>query len=357
MSPAAALQGDRAKAKREERIADGQDYLAQFLAERIEYPWPDGSINHYGNGIPSSYLYSHYVKTGPDPLLRQQEFGEAVRALGYRSSRDDENRVTWPSFYFGWAEIDSTRLSRAEGEVASQLTSAVWSEGYDRILRDHMERVHPGEDGGRLVGVGEDQRFEPTCKHVMPDAVLKTLRNERDALVAAAKADGTFSRLMADQFGPFLRWRPGDPDPCLLSAIEPARRALARAESELSDVEDRFLEVKAAYDATAKEEPAPKQEDDRPLTVLDQMTAGIMSRTARPRDRRAAAEKAALDAADEVRWAQAVVDRAADRLRRAAEAAAEPFWPMGWTNPDEEAVSAEHEAKLAVEEQRRAAAW
>ena len=219
-------------------------FLTAFLDARRTMPWP-----MYGEGnARAAALYTAYseaateagltkpsaiarVGDSAEPLLSPRDFGLALKELGFKTDRD-----TAGNFYP--ALLPMTRDELARERVREEVSEPVWFDLYDQSEARHMETFDHGTRTIRTENEFATDDEPKFTEHEEPkpcECDIQQLVNERskanlaalDAFMAAREEDGTIDRLVEEEYGPFLRWRPGDEDPT--KAWRKARNVAARA--------------------------------------------------------------------------------------------------------------------------------
>jgi hypothetical protein len=167
--------------------------LAAFLEARLGSPWTYWAEWH----APAGALYDAYAaEAGADPerrVMTRNEFSPAVEALGFTKTKNAGG------FVFEGLTVE-TRAQRARRNVVATLGAPL----RDQARSEHEARAHA------------DGSYCDPWRHPIPDNVLAAIAAQVEADPARIEA-----RIEAE-YGAFLRWRPGDPDPNV--AIEAARR-------------------------------------------------------------------------------------------------------------------------------------
>ena len=190
-----------------------------FLDEHRRHPWPvwmgdydpaaramfagiaplaDADAGAEGAGIYGVYVA--YVAALGDPSLRtlgQPELGAELK------SRPWTGHIRFPEgVVYRGLSIES-RAQRAESEVRR---SMFWDDIYGRLRDASMERH-----------VASCQR--PECDHQPPVSAVERLLDAATAEIAAMvltpDQQAEVDRLVEERYGPFLRWRDGDPIPAV----------------------------------------------------------------------------------------------------------------------------------------------
>lgn len=205
--------------------------IEDWVTLRLAKPWAGRIIDHDGGETDAMALYERYVAdmdaAGDSRVLSHKLFGVAMGADPRLSRR--RTKTGW--FYTGLTV--ETRAERAEASVRPDLFRAAMS----------GQRDHPGYAKWR-AHQDLHRRDWSVCDHESKDPVIVALLAEVETAVAnhvpaAAEA----------QYGPWLRWSPGEPDPgvAIYRAEDEAARDTIIAQLAVMEAED--AAAKAAYGA------------------------------------------------------------------------------------------------------------
>ena len=162
--------------------------IEEFISAHVQEPWP--KVSGLDPDAPAGELYARFKSEwhGEGRCLSHVEFGTGIRAAGIEPERLPEG-IFYPRLSV------ASREERADRAVLTMFRRWERSSMTLRLREDHVARKHA--DGSQ-------------CAHEVPEAVLDAELDahlERTGLMPFAK-----ERL----YGPWLRWRPGQPSPDLL---------------------------------------------------------------------------------------------------------------------------------------------
>jgi len=198
--------------------------IESFAWSHVTYPWP---IPGGEDGAAAAGLYDAYVATTDASVYHvpiPAEFGEALTDLGYAKVR-----VSGGNRYLGLTE--ESRAARAY-EYVTHGRFGLYSKEIDRLYKEaearHMETFDHGAETVLVPGYQDPDDEPRTYTRALPCSpqcnrrLLAKTRPESDekavAFVLVKERDGTVATMVEAIFGPYLRWKPGEPNPGIAMA-------------------------------------------------------------------------------------------------------------------------------------------
>ncbi|HET7181524.1 MAG TPA: hypothetical protein VFI15_04760 [Candidatus Limnocylindrales bacterium] len=207
-----------------------------FIAARRAYPWPDWNWDYVG--APAGELHANYkaaMIADDRRVLTANQFGAAVVAAGFERTKRSGG-------YFYPDLTLETRLERARAEVVRTLRVMEWHRNETPAFREYWENHWSSEHAAHAW----------QCDHRPPPELLDPIKADVDRALAALEADGTIAGRIEEGFGPYLRWRPGEPNPGIAMERERKRRlahrAIEEARAVIAAAEPRLRVLRAEED-------------------------------------------------------------------------------------------------------------
>lgn len=208
--------------------------IEDFVAERWAQPWKGRLSRFDEHEAPAKALYERYrewMEARGDKPLSHVDFGAAVQAV------PGVGRARVPSGIVYSGITVETRRERAEAGVRRKLFDPAMA-----ALTDH-----PGYAKWRAHH-DEHARSFSFCEHEPKDPDVIALLAEVEAVIGAQ-----LPAAVETEYGPWLRWQPGEPDPgvAIYRAEDEARRAEIIERIETMQAEDaaEAAKLREEYDA------------------------------------------------------------------------------------------------------------